>query len=51
MERHPAARRLRLGVEAENPKALGFYRRQGFAVTGERVEDGVRSLRMEKALP
>ena len=40
VERHPAARRLRLGVEAENPKALGFYRRQGFAVTGERVEDG-----------
>jgi ribosomal protein S18 acetylase RimI-like enzyme len=34
--RAAAARRLLLGVYAENPRALAFYRRNGFAQTGTR---------------
>ena len=51
LERHPGAERVRLNVEAENGKGVAFYRRHGFMVVGEREEEGLRSLRMEKPLP
>ena len=47
---HPQASLIRLMVEAGNAKGVAFYRRNGFAVTAEVVEDGLRCLRMEKAL-
>ena len=50
LERHPGADRVRLNVEAENGKGVAFYRRHGFAVVGEREEEGLRSLRMERTL-
>lgn len=49
-ERHPRATRMHLDVEAENGKGVAFYRRHGFAVVGETTGEGLRSLRMEKAL-
>jgi ribosomal protein S18 acetylase RimI-like enzyme len=48
--RHLQASLIRLTVEADNAKGVAFYRRNGFAVTGEVVENGLRGLRMEKAL-
>ena len=50
IQRHPQAGLIRLTVEADNAKGVAFYRRNGFAVTGEVVENGLRGLRMEKAL-
>jgi ribosomal protein S18 acetylase RimI-like enzyme len=50
VERHPEAARMRLNVESENGKGVAFYRRHGFAVVGERTEEGLRSLQMEKLL-
>lgn len=50
VERHPGAAVMRLDVEAENEKAVAFYRQHGFVAVGERAEKGLRSLRMEKAL-
>ena len=47
---HPDTTLVRLNVEAENAKALGFYRKQGFDVVGEATEDGVKVLRMEKRI-
>lgn len=50
VERHPGAARMRLNVEAENGKGVAFYRQHGFTVVGERVEEGLHSLQMEKPL-
>ena len=50
VERHPGAVRMRLNVKAENVKGVAFYRRHGFTVVGERIEEGLRSLQMEKLL-
>lgn len=49
-ERHPDARTLRLFVAAGNPRAVAFYRREGFAVVEEGTEEGARVLHMEKRL-
>lgn len=48
--RHPEASELFLEVEAENAKGIGFYRREGFEVVGERVEAGINHLQMRKPL-
>jgi ribosomal protein S18 acetylase RimI-like enzyme len=48
--RHPQATRIRLTVEVDNAKGVSFYKRNGFAVTAEVVEDGLRGFRMERAL-
>lgn len=48
--RHPGATRVQLVVEARNTKALAFYGRHGFVVTGEIEEKGSRPLRMEMAV-
>ena len=45
--RHPGTTRVQLVVEARNAKALAFYGRNGFMVTGEIEEEGRRSCRME----
>lgn len=50
VERHPGAARMRLNVEAENVKGVAFYHRHGFVVVGERAEEGLCSLRMERLL-
>ena len=50
VEQHPGAAWMRLNVEAENKKGVAFYRRHGFTVAGERTEEELRSLQMEKAL-
>ena len=50
VERNPEAVQMCLNVEAENGKGVAFYRRHGFTVRGERVDDGRRSLQMEKLL-
>jgi ribosomal protein S18 acetylase RimI-like enzyme len=50
IDRHPFATTLRVNVEADNAKGVSFYIRQGFVVVGERLEDGVRSLRMQKSI-
>lgn len=47
--RHPTARRVRLTVEAGNARALAFYHREGFSITADAVEGGLKVLRMEKA--
>ena len=46
--RHPAAARLRLFVAAENARGVAFWRRAGFVVTSEGIEEGARVLHMEK---
>ncbi|WP_375458221.1 GNAT family N-acetyltransferase [uncultured Enterovirga sp.] len=48
---HPDATTTRLFVIKGNLGALAFYRRHGFAVTGEAEEDGVVSLRLDRAGP
>lgn len=48
--RHPACEVVRLEVEADNAKGLAFYRGQGFQAIGERMEEGIRHLVMEKSL-
>lgn len=50
LERHPGAAVVRLNVGAENGKGVAFYRRHGFVAVGEQAREGLRSLRMEKAL-
>ena len=45
--RHPGTKRVQLIVEARNTKALAFYGRHGFVVTGEIEEEEPRPLRME----
>ena len=47
MGRHPGTTRVQLVVEARNAKALAFYGRHGFVVTGEIEEEGRRPYRME----
>ena len=49
-ERHPGAVLMCLNVNAKNSKGVAFYRRHGFVAVSEREEEGLRSLRMEKAL-
>ena len=44
---HPGTKRVQLIVEARNTKALAFYGRHGFVVTGEIEEGEPRPLRME----
>ena len=48
--RHPRAESIRLEVQADNPKGLAFYRREGFEAVGEHMEDGIPHIRMEKRL-
>ena len=48
--RHPGSSELRLDVEAENANGIGFYRSQGFEVVGERLEAGIKHLRMRKVI-
>jgi ribosomal protein S18 acetylase RimI-like enzyme len=48
--RHKEARTLCLFVAAENRRGLSFYRREGFTVAREGLEEGVRVLHMEKPL-
>ena len=50
LARHPQSTLVRLNVEAENAKGLSFYRRHGFAVVGEAIEEGVKVVAMEKPL-
>lgn len=47
---HPECDTLSLGVDAGNRKGLAFYRKHGFVVHGEGVNDGMRELMMEKSL-
>jgi ribosomal protein S18 acetylase RimI-like enzyme len=47
---YPGSTALRLSVEADNIKGVSFYRRQGFQLRGDQVEEGVKVLRMEKML-
>ncbi len=42
MARHANAAVLRLFVAADNPRGLSFWRRQGFVVDGEAIEEGAR---------
>lgn len=48
--RHAGAAKLRLFTAAENPRAVAFYRREGFDVVAEAIEEGARVLFMEKRL-
>ncbi len=50
MGRYPGTTRVQLVVEARNAKALAFYGRHGFVVTGEIEEEGSRPYRMEMAV-
>jgi ribosomal protein S18 acetylase RimI-like enzyme len=50
LSRHPQSRMVRLNVETENAKAVAFYRRQGFRVTGQAMEGGMQVTQMEKTL-
>ena len=36
--------------QADNPKGVAFYRREGFQPVGEHMEDGIPHIRMEKRL-
>jgi len=45
--RHPGTTCVQLVVEARNAKALAFYGRYGFVVTGEIEEEGSKPYRME----
>ncbi len=47
VRRHPGMKRVQLVVEARNTKALAFYGRHGFMITGEIEEEEPRPLRME----
>jgi ribosomal protein S18 acetylase RimI-like enzyme len=48
IERYPACNVVRLEVEAGNAKGLAFYRGQGFHDVGERMEEGIGHIRMER---
>ena len=50
VRRHPGTKRVQLVVEARNTKALAFYGRRGFVVTGQIEEEKPRPLRMEMAV-
>src|SRR5690348_15240722 len=47
---HPGSTALRLSVEADNVKGVSFYLAHGFENRGEHLEDGVKTLRMERIL-
>jgi ribosomal protein S18 acetylase RimI-like enzyme len=47
---YPAARVIRLEVEAGNPKGIAFYCREKFRPVGESFESGIQHIRMEKKL-
>lgn len=46
----PVAACVTLEVESRNKRAIRFYERQGFSVSGERIEDGRTTLSMRRAL-
>jgi ribosomal protein S18 acetylase RimI-like enzyme len=48
--RHQECETIRLEVEADNTKGLSFYRREGFEAVGEKSEDGLNHILMEKRL-
>jgi ribosomal protein S18 acetylase RimI-like enzyme len=48
--RHAEAMLLRLFVAAENARGVAFYRREGFTVVEEGIEEGALVLYMEKRL-
>lgn len=50
LARHADTRMLRLSVEADNARAMAFYRRQGFSIVADAIEGGAKVARMEKAL-
>ena len=50
VRRHAGTKRVQLVVEARNTKALAFYGRHGFVVTGEIEDEEPRPLRMEMAI-
>ena len=50
IQAYPGSTALRLSVEADNLKGVSFYRRHGFELRGEQVEEGRKVLRMEKTL-
>ena len=49
--RQPGCARIVADVEPDNVKAVSFYRRQGFIVESESAIEGMKTLRMAKALP
>jgi ribosomal protein S18 acetylase RimI-like enzyme len=48
--RQPGCARIVADVEPYNVKAVSFYRRQGFVVESESTIEGMKTLRMAKAL-
>lgn len=48
--RHEDCDTIRLEVAAENPKGIAFYRREGFRPVGEKTDDGLHHIVMEKRL-
>jgi ribosomal protein S18 acetylase RimI-like enzyme len=48
--RHGGCEVMRLEVEAGNPKGISFYRREGFQAVGEKSEQGLNHILMEKRL-
>lgn len=48
--RHPEATVLRLFVAAENSGGVAFWRREGFVVVADGIEEGARVLHMEKRI-
>jgi GNAT superfamily N-acetyltransferase len=50
LARHPGFATLHLFVAAQNPRGLAFWRRHGFVVVGEAIEEGAKVLHMEKRI-
>jgi ribosomal protein S18 acetylase RimI-like enzyme len=48
--RQPGCARIVADVEPDNVKAVSFYRRQGFVIESESMIEGMKTLRMAKAL-
>jgi ribosomal protein S18 acetylase RimI-like enzyme len=48
--RHSTCDVIRLEVEADNLKGLSFYRREAFQPVGERTEEGIAHIVMEKGI-
>jgi ribosomal protein S18 acetylase RimI-like enzyme len=46
----PASGKVWLIVEAQNLKGISFYRREGFRITGQAIEEGIRHFEMQKEL-
>lgn len=46
--RHQEVELVTLDVQADNAKAMSFYTREGFRPAGERMDQGLRHIRMEK---